>query len=80
MLYANDLFIFCRGNARSLNSLRKFLDKYGCASGQLVNAIKGTFYLGYTYAHRKVYVLRYLGFVWVLFLSLILGYPFFVVS
>ncbi|KAM2909038.1 hypothetical protein COP2_048488 [Malus domestica] len=62
VLYADDLFIFCRGNVRSLRSLRNFLDKYGCASGQLVNASKSTFYLGSSSVHRKAHVSRHLGF------------------
>ncbi|KAL6193242.1 hypothetical protein ACLB2K_034326 [Fragaria x ananassa] len=62
VLYADDLFIFCRGDDASLTRLQSFLERYGQASGQLVNKEKSTFYLGDSYAHRRKAVRRILGF------------------
>ncbi|KAL6139472.1 hypothetical protein ACLB2K_057776 [Fragaria x ananassa] len=62
VLYADDLFIFCRGDDASLTRLQSFLESYGQASGQLVNKEKSTFYLGDSYAHQSKAVRRILGF------------------
>ncbi|KAM5546473.1 hypothetical protein ABKV19_002467, partial [Rosa sericea] len=62
VLYADDLFIFCRGDVSSLNRLQLFLDSYGAASGQLVNKNKSTFYMGDSYSHRHKHVQRILEF------------------
>ncbi|XP_004296004.1 PREDICTED: putative ribonuclease H protein At1g65750-like [Fragaria vesca subsp. vesca] len=62
VLYADDLFIFCRGDTKSLRQLQSFLDNYGAASGQLVNKDKSTFYLGASHFHRRHQVKKILGF------------------
>ncbi|XP_062028868.1 uncharacterized protein LOC133744853 [Rosa rugosa] len=62
VLYADDLFIFCRGDISSLTCLQSFLESYGQASGQLVNTEKSTFHLGDSYAHRRRPIHRILGF------------------
>ncbi|XP_024178419.1 uncharacterized protein LOC112184393 [Rosa chinensis] len=62
VLYADDLFIFCRGDGSSLRCLQQFLTLYGEASGQLINKNKSTFYLGTPYLHRQRYFKRLLGF------------------
>ncbi|KAL6212117.1 hypothetical protein ACLB2K_017338 [Fragaria x ananassa] len=62
VLYADDLFIFCTGDAYSLRHLQSFLDNYGVASGQLVNKDKSTFYLGASHFHHRHQVKKILGF------------------
>lgn len=62
VLYADDLFIFCRGDDSSLKNLRLFLESYGAASGQIVNKDKSTFYMGEAYSYRRGRVHRLLGY------------------
>ena len=62
VLYADDVFIFCRGDDSSLKNLRSFLDKYGATSGQIVNQDKSTFYMGESYSYRRKRVRRVLNF------------------
>lgn len=45
-LYANDVFVFTRGDVRSLNNLMCFLDCYSRSSGQYINKDKSFFYSG----------------------------------
>jgi len=44
VLYADDIFVFCMANKRSLSSLMKFLHSYGLASGQWINISKSHFF------------------------------------
>jgi len=44
VLYADDIFVFCRANKRSLSSLMKFLHSYHLASGQWINTSKSHFF------------------------------------
>ncbi|KAM1823097.1 hypothetical protein ACFX14_025043 [Malus domestica] len=62
VLYADDLFIFCRSDGVTLRNLQGFFDRYSRASGQFINKAKSTFYLGSTSRHRKAVVESYLGF------------------
>lgn len=62
VLYADDLFIFCRSDGVTLRNLQGFFDRYSRASGQFINKAKSTFYLGSTLRHRKAVVESYLGF------------------
>ncbi|CAN6572428.1 unnamed protein product [Malus baccata var. baccata] len=61
VLYADDLFIFCRSDGVTLRNLQGFFDRYSRASGQFINKAKSTFYLGSTSRHRKAVVESYLG-------------------
>ena len=45
ILYADDIFIFCRGNIKSLKSLSTFLKTYGDFSSQYVSNAKSSFFL-----------------------------------
>ncbi|CAN6546588.1 unnamed protein product [Malus baccata var. baccata] len=62
VLYADDLFIFCRSDGVTLRNLQGFFDRYSRASGQFINKAKSTFYLGSTSRNRKAVVESYLGF------------------
>lgn len=62
ILYADDVFIFCRADACSLRCLAGFLAKYSNASGQHINKAKSTFYLGKHSANRKHAVEDLMGF------------------
>ena len=62
VLYADDLFIFCRSDGVTLRNLQGFFDRYSRASDQFINKAKSTFYLGSTSRHCKVVVESYLGF------------------
>ena len=44
ILYANDIFIFCRADNKSLRNLSNFLKTYGDLSGQYVNNSKNSFF------------------------------------
>jgi len=44
VLYADDIFVFCKANKRFLSSLMKFLHSYGLASGQWINTSKSHFF------------------------------------
>ncbi|KAK3207109.1 hypothetical protein Dsin_021155 [Dipteronia sinensis] len=62
LLYTNDIFIFCRADSRSLNTLKDFIDVYGVASGQLVSSNKSCYFLGRHSLARKAIVESILGF------------------
>ncbi|CAN6545200.1 unnamed protein product [Malus baccata var. baccata] len=62
VLYADDLFIFCRSDGVTLRNLQGFFDRYSRAFGQFINKAKSTFYLGSTSRNRKAMVKSYLGF------------------
>jgi len=49
VLYADDIFLFCRVNKRSLYSLMKFLHSYGLALDQWINTLKSYFFTGDTF-------------------------------
>ena len=44
ILYANDIFVFYRGDIKSLRNLSIFLKTYGDFSGQYVNNSKSSFF------------------------------------
>ena len=44
VLYADDIFVFCRANKWSLSSLMKFLHSYDLASDQWINTSKSHFF------------------------------------
>ncbi|KAJ4715617.1 Ribonuclease H [Melia azedarach] len=62
VLYADDVFIFSRGDQRSLSSLCQFLDAYSLASGQCINKDKSLFFLGKSANHRRRQIQSILGF------------------
>lgn len=45
-LYADDIFIFCRGDKKSLTSLNNFLEVYSQSFEQQIKKIKSLFILG----------------------------------
>lgn len=62
VLFADDVFIFCRGDSHSLNNLVAFINSYSEASGQLVNKSQSSYFLGKNSMHRKDIVASILGF------------------
>lgn len=62
VLYADDVIIFCRSDARSLKHLQDFRNSYGKASGQIVSRDKSKFFLGKAAAHRTAHVKSILNF------------------
>jgi len=44
ILYVDDIFVFCRGDNKSLRNLSIFLKTYGDFSGQYVNNSKSSFF------------------------------------
>ena len=44
ILYVDDIFVFCRGNIKSLRNLSIFLKTYGDFFGQYVNNSKSSFF------------------------------------
>ena len=44
ILYADDIFVFCRANKKSLRNLNTLLETYGNFSGQYVNCSKSSFF------------------------------------
>ena len=44
VLYANDIFVFCRTDNKFLRNLSTFLKTYGDFSGQYVNNSKSSFF------------------------------------
>lgn len=62
VLFSDDIFVFCRADARSLNNLNTFLGHYAAASGQIVNCNKSSFFLGSRSQHRKDAVASILNF------------------
>lgn len=44
VLYADDIFVLCRGHSNSLSRLRQFQEDYGSAFGQLVSKDKSMFF------------------------------------
>lgn len=62
VLYADDVFIFCRGDQKSLRALNDFLEDYGEASGQRINRDKCVFFLGKTATSRLAGIKAILGF------------------
>ncbi|KAK3197941.1 hypothetical protein Dsin_021356 [Dipteronia sinensis] len=61
-LYVDDVFVFCKANARSLNNLMALLDSYDAASGQYINKDKCFFYLGKQSLHKESNIQSLLGF------------------
>ncbi|KAK3225566.1 hypothetical protein Dsin_005428, partial [Dipteronia sinensis] len=77
LLYADDIFIFCRADSRSLNTLKDFIDSYGVASGQLVSSDKSSYFLGQHSLAMKAIVESILGFKEGTFPFVYLGVPVF---
>ncbi|XP_026428863.1 uncharacterized protein LOC113324790 [Papaver somniferum] len=46
LIFADDIFIFCNGNKKTLQNLMELLDKYQKASGQMVNKAKSKCFVG----------------------------------
>lgn len=60
-LYADDVFIFSRGDVHSLKNLMVFLKSYGKASGQNISLEKSSFFCGRYAASRKSIIQSILG-------------------
>lgn len=61
-LYADDIFIFCRRDMKSLVSLNNFLEDYGQTSGQRINKHKSLLFLGKYATSREASIRSVLGF------------------
>ena len=71
ILYADDIFIFCRGDIKSLRNLSSFLKTYGDFSGQYVNNSKSSFFTMDNSARFVTKIQHVLSLVMVVCLSLI---------
>lgn len=63
VMYADDVFIFCRGDIKSLTNLMQLLEDYRFASGQITNRSKSYFYVGKSAIARKEIIKASLGFL-----------------
>ncbi|XP_019451698.1 PREDICTED: uncharacterized protein LOC109353792 [Lupinus angustifolius] len=61
ILYADDIFLFCKGKKAELVELKKLIKDYAEASGQHVNS-KCTFYTASSSPRRIASLVSYLGF------------------
>lgn len=62
LLFADDIFIFCRADSYSLKNLFYFIDLYAKVSGQVVNCNKSSYFLGKRSSHRRDFVADFLKF------------------
>ncbi|CAJ2645555.1 unnamed protein product [Trifolium pratense] len=62
ILYADDVMIFCRATLANINILKGLFQRYGEASGQIINPSKSTFYVGSISATRTNRIADMLGF------------------
>ncbi|XP_026416095.1 uncharacterized protein LOC113311477 [Papaver somniferum] len=53
LFFADDVFIFCNGSKKSLNSLFTLLDEYQASSGQLINKDKSKCFIDVVSSARK---------------------------
>ncbi|XP_026400560.1 uncharacterized protein LOC113296467 [Papaver somniferum] len=60
LMFADDIFIFCNGNKRSLDNLMVMLGKYQSSSGQVVNIAKSKCFVGGVTDTRKNEIANYL--------------------
>ncbi|XP_019433032.1 PREDICTED: uncharacterized protein LOC109339940, partial [Lupinus angustifolius] len=61
-LYADDVFIFCKGIKRELQCLKNLIRDYAHCSGQHINISKCKFYIGSVSARKIATLTLFLGF------------------
>ena len=61
LLYADDIFVFCKGTSSALHSLLNFLDHYGQASCQIVSKVKSRVFIGKGAVHQRHFISSVLG-------------------
>jgi len=71
ILYVDDIFVFCRGDNKSLRILSIFLKTYGDFSGQYVNNSNSSFFTMDNSARFVTKIQRIFLIVMVVFLSII---------
>ncbi|XP_019460146.1 PREDICTED: uncharacterized protein LOC109359906 [Lupinus angustifolius] len=62
VLYADDIFIFCKGKKRELLKIKQLLNNYSNVSGQCVNAAKSKFYSTNSSQRKIASIAQVLGF------------------
>lgn len=62
ILYADDVLVFCRASQKNINNLMQLFSRYGDVSGQRINPLKSTFYVGSCHIRRINVLARNLGF------------------
>jgi hypothetical protein len=60
--YADDLFIFCKGNLSGLRNLKSLFDQYAAESGQVISTAKSTIFSGSITPGRLALIVQLLNF------------------
>ncbi|GAU48100.1 hypothetical protein TSUD_133200 [Trifolium subterraneum] len=77
ILYADDIMVFCKGNANSINEVANLFLRYANCSGQSINPSKSIVYAGSMTAQRHNQIANLLGFSVGFLPFLYLGVPMF---
>lgn len=71
-LYADDIMVFCKAKASSIQALKDLFQRYASISGQFVNPAKPTLYVGSISNSRILQISSQIGFNIGVFLSITL--------
>ena len=61
VLFADDVMVFMQGSTRGIKYLMKFLKEYASNSGQVINRVKSSVYLGRHARSRETVIQHLLG-------------------